>query len=386
MANVKHSRIKDSLWILFSLILYLTGIGFIYIGCKTSNKNWVKEGIIYEIPWIIYFLVSSFNETLVNIMVVVVLLFMAIAFIRSVVVVSRYHEILDAQYYKKSIDKKVSFIFIAVSGIIFINGFGLFYLGDKTSNKKLKVEGLFYEFLWFLALITVFLKSNFFVGLALAFTLISLMRAIIINYENDNLYEQNSYSSSSSKSNNQSFGFQTSDNMNDISNSNDSSGNDLNGADFNNNINETNTKNTDMNGADNFNDVKSFESYKSQIYDLKNSFDFKEKKVSDIIERRFSSSKITYDKFMTVISEAHDNFYNHVNSSLEIIDFADKPNEKFEKEILKRIDVLKSILNKMDDLSIELLLNEKEEEQANDDLKNLVEDMENLIDSIKDYK
>ena len=52
-------KIKKSWWVLLSFLLFLNGFGFIYIGLKHNNKNWLFEGIIYEIPWFFYFIVYA---------------------------------------------------------------------------------------------------------------------------------------------------------------------------------------------------------------------------------------------------------------------------------------------------------------------------------------
>lgn len=55
-------KIGKSLWVILSFIIFLNGFGFIYIGFKHDNRNWILEGITYEIPWFFYFIVyASFN-------------------------------------------------------------------------------------------------------------------------------------------------------------------------------------------------------------------------------------------------------------------------------------------------------------------------------------
>ena len=55
-------KIRRSWWVLISFFMFLNGFGFVYIGFKHNNRNWVLEGIAYEIPWIMYFIVyAAFN-------------------------------------------------------------------------------------------------------------------------------------------------------------------------------------------------------------------------------------------------------------------------------------------------------------------------------------
>lgn len=52
-------KIKNSWWVILSFIFFLNGLGFLYIGFKHNNRNWILEGITYEIPWVFYFILSA---------------------------------------------------------------------------------------------------------------------------------------------------------------------------------------------------------------------------------------------------------------------------------------------------------------------------------------
>lgn len=47
-------KIKKSWWVLLSFIFFLNGFGFIYIALRHNNKNWLFEGVMYELPWFFY--------------------------------------------------------------------------------------------------------------------------------------------------------------------------------------------------------------------------------------------------------------------------------------------------------------------------------------------
>ena len=53
--NIVDKLIK-SWWVILSFIMFINGFGFIYTGLKHDNRNWILEGIIYEIPWVFYFI------------------------------------------------------------------------------------------------------------------------------------------------------------------------------------------------------------------------------------------------------------------------------------------------------------------------------------------
>ena len=79
-------KIKTSWWVILSFIVFLNGLGFIYIGFKHNNRNWVLEGITYEIPWVVYFIffavykMTAPTQTVMSL----ALILMLVAVIRSI--------------------------------------------------------------------------------------------------------------------------------------------------------------------------------------------------------------------------------------------------------------------------------------------------------------
>lgn len=82
-------KLARSWWVLLSVIFFINGFGFIYLGFKTQNKNWVIEGITYELPWIFMLPFSNVPPVFGGLMAVAILL-MLISFIRSVWVDMKY--------------------------------------------------------------------------------------------------------------------------------------------------------------------------------------------------------------------------------------------------------------------------------------------------------
>lgn len=76
------NKLLKSWWIILSFIPFLNGLGFMYLGFRTSNKIWVLEGIIYEIPWIFSF-ISVYNQSLTYNIVLVGVVLMIMSIIRS---------------------------------------------------------------------------------------------------------------------------------------------------------------------------------------------------------------------------------------------------------------------------------------------------------------
>lgn len=144
------------------------------------------------------------------------------------------------------------------------------------------------------------------------------------------------------------------------------------------------TNNEDINSSKN---LQSFNIYQTQIDDLKSLYEVKENIAKDLIEKRFTPPQITYDKFISVVNSCTDLFNNQVEVISDLINFSNEHTRQIDYEIESRINILKSIIEKIDSLTNELVLNIGKSKSEDDKaVENILEDMENLISSIKDYK
>lgn len=93
-------KIKNSWWVILSLIMFLNGFGFVYIGLKHSNRNWLFEGVMYEIPWFFYFVYyaiyglpnnGGINAT--NLIIIFALVLMFVSIIRSIWVAIKLNDV-----------------------------------------------------------------------------------------------------------------------------------------------------------------------------------------------------------------------------------------------------------------------------------------------------
>jgi hypothetical protein len=249
-------------------------------------------------------------------------------------------------------------LWIIASFIIFFNGLGFVYIGSKTRNEKWIMEGCIYEIPWLSLIIeTGLLNSSlgtYIVGLGLLLLLVSIIRSIMVNYEMENLsldvfYENTSQSSIKTPIQSE--------------------------VEINEDIKENKAPNEESPYKDKL----------PEINNLSEEFKTKENKASQLIEKRFKSSELTYDKFKSVLTSAHENFYIQRDSALEIINLSSHKNEKLDSELSKRINALESILEKVNQLIEALVIDSIESRESEEDLKVLVEDMENLINSVEDY-
>ena len=124
--------------------------------------------------------------------------------------------------------------------------------------------------------------------------------------------------------------------------------------------------------------------YVAKAKKLKNDFDEKELKTRKLIETKFSPPQITYDRFIDVVDECSKIFNEQYSIILNLCELSEDDSVKIENEIISKLKVLESITDKLDDLSSELVINMSK--TNDDDINYVLEDMENLISSVNNYK
>ena len=353
----KNGKIFNSLWIIASFIIYFNGLGFVYIGSKTRNEKWFMEGCIYEIPWLLLIIETGLiNSSIGTYIVGLGLLLVIVSIIRSIMVNPEYQKALNNGNYRKSRNRITSLLFFIFSAIPIINGIPMIVFGFTNSDRNKVIEGIIYEIPWALLFITVYndFLGNIFAMFGLALNLVSIIRSIMVNYEMENLsldvfYENTSQSSIKTPIQSE--------------------------VEINEDIKENKAPNEESPYKDKL----------PEINNLSEEFKAKENKASQLIEKRFKSSELTYDKFKSVLTSAHENFYIQRDSALEIIDLSSHKNEKLDSELSKRINALESILEKVNQLIEALVIDSIESRESEEDLKVLVDDMEDLINSVQDY-
>lgn len=93
-----------------------------------------------------------------------------------------------------------------------------------------------------------------------------------------------------------------------------------------------------------------------------------------MIEKRFPAPQITNSKFNEVLNNAKE----VVKSQVEILN-ALTPTEKTKYEIESRENSIKQLISKIDDLTNELILSEK------NNFEEVIEEVNSLINSVKEY-
>ena len=124
-------------------------------------------------------------------------------------------------------------------------------------------------------------------------------------------------------------------------------------------------------------------SFKTQITDLKIMFELKKQNTYELIEKCFPSPQMTNTKFKGNVEECSKIFYQKTDNLMLIINSSSEYPAKLENEIKYGISILKEINNKLDSFNTELLINMSDSNDEN--YENVLEEMDMLIDSVKDY-
>ena len=124
--------------------------------------------------------------------------------------------------------------------------------------------------------------------------------------------------------------------------------------------------------------------YKVQVNSLKSKFIKKEQSIRELIEKCFPAPQMTNTKFISMVDECSRIFNQNVKSAMLIIESTNKYSDKLENQLKSEIEILKELNIKLDLLRDELLIVHSENDNPDADM--LFDEMDNLIESIKDYK
>lgn len=124
--------------------------------------------------------------------------------------------------------------------------------------------------------------------------------------------------------------------------------------------------------------------YALKARELKKEYNEKERQTRELINKRFTPPQITNEKFMAVVDESTKVFNEYYKSILNMINFAGKDSARIDNELTSRLDSLRAIIDKLDDLSSELIISMSKSDA--DEVHDVLDDMENLITSINEYK
>ena len=120
-----------------------------------------------------------------------------------------------------------------------------------------------------------------------------------------------------------------------------------------------------------------------KIENLKDEYDLKVSKAIELIQKEFDPSEISYNDFISTLNNSNNIFYNNVEVALDIIELSSNPSVKIKNELDNKINTLNEIIDKLEDFIDELIIHIAEGSEK--EVKNLTKELDDLIDSVKDY-
>jgi hypothetical protein len=134
------------------------------------------------------------------------------------------------------------------------------------------------------------------------------------------------------------------------------------------------------------NDKAIFIKYEKEIIELKDEFTDKKINVENLIERRFAPPQLTYDKFISTVENAERAFDNEYYTAIDLVRYSDDYSQDMEEQIRARINTLEILIKQLDNLTKELLENLSKDNSSDEEIKNIIEEMDRLINSVSQYE
>ena len=126
--------------------------------------------------------------------------------------------------------------------------------------------------------------------------------------------------------------------------------------------------------------------YKKQVEELKKTYETKEEKVLELLEKKFPNGQMSYGRFRGEVDVCRVNFFKEADAAENMINLSDEYSEKIADALKEKIKTLQSIVAKMNDLQSELIISISNGDDGSDEeIDNLIKEMNDLIDSVKDY-
>ena len=125
--------------------------------------------------------------------------------------------------------------------------------------------------------------------------------------------------------------------------------------------------------------------YNDKISQLEQDYDLKQSRAKELVEKLFDPNHLAYEKFMNSINKSNNLFSTQLDIAKKMAEMDLNENPFVEKEIEKKLKTLQDFIDKMEDLINELIIHLGSNKEDDTDINNLFKDMDDLIDSVKDY-
>jgi hypothetical protein len=124
--------------------------------------------------------------------------------------------------------------------------------------------------------------------------------------------------------------------------------------------------------------------YVDEVDRLEQEYNIKQSRATELVNKLFDPNHMSYDKFSSAITRSNQLFANQVIIARKMLEFDDET-QIIEHEIVNKIKTLNSFIDKMGNLTDELVIQMSSNKEDNEDIENLFDEMDDLINSVKDY-
>ncbi len=129
--------------------------------------------------------------------------------------------------------------------------------------------------------------------------------------------------------------------------------------------------------------VKVPSKYKTQVDKIEQEYNSKQQKATELVEKLFDPTHMSYSKFTNTIKQSNQLFANQIKIVQKMMEL--DSSDVVDGEIENKIKTLNAFVDKMEDLINELVIQLSSNKDDNDDINDLFNDMDDLIGSVKDY-
>ena len=123
--------------------------------------------------------------------------------------------------------------------------------------------------------------------------------------------------------------------------------------------------------------------YESKVKEIEKDYNSKQAKAQELVEKLFDPSHMSYSNFTAAIERSNQLFANQLKITQKMMEL--ESSDVVNRQIEDKIRVLNTFVDKMEDLINELVIQLSSNKDDNDDINALFKDMDDLIDSVKDY-
>ncbi len=125
--------------------------------------------------------------------------------------------------------------------------------------------------------------------------------------------------------------------------------------------------------------------YDAKIKELVMEYDDKQKRAKELVDKLFEPNHMAYERFNASITKSNNLFDIQVGIAKKMAEMDIDDNPFIVKEIEAKLQTLQTFIDKMEDLASELIIHLSSNKSDTEDINNLFKDMDDLIDSVKDY-